>query len=249
MSNQSWDEKLAAQEESDATEEDRHYLDAALSALDPAQRQKFLEDPFDILILIRAFRNEEPRLEITIDNLKRIADWRKKCDFDSFLQRRLKGEMEFHNCWPERIFGYDKYGHLIIGTRICELNCDTLVNFTETEVEQLVGQKLSALMAVKRERYALTGVRRYKHTLIIDLSGLSMSLLAGHRRALIKRVLDIGTHLYPETAWKIYILNAPLVFRAVWAIIKPWLHPKTLAKINILGGSPAAAMEADGAME
>ena len=246
MSNESWDEKLAAQEASDESEDDRQYHDAALAVLDPAQRQKYLDDPFDTLILIRAFRNESPRLEITCRNLKAIAEWRKKVEFDTFLSRRIDGDEIFHQCWPEKIFGYDSYGHLILGTRICELNCDKLESFSEAAVERLVGQKLSALMAIKRERHALTGARRYKHTSVIDLSGLSTALLAGHRRALIKRVMDIGTHLYPETAWKIYILNAPLVFRAVWLVVKPWLHPKTLAKISILGSSPARAMQADG---
>ena len=244
----SYDDMLASQEASDMTEEDKKFWDAALGALDPSHRQKYLDDPFDTLILIRAFRNEVPRLEITISNLQTIAEWRKKVDFDSMLLNRLDKDDYFHKCWPEKIYGHDKYGHIILGTRICELDLDGLEKLGEAEIEQLQGQKLRAIMAVKRELYALTGVRRYKHAAIIDLAGLSMALLSGSRRALVKRVMDIGTHLFPETAWRIYILNAPFVFRAAWVIIKPWLHPKTLAKINILSGSePTKAMVADGA--
>ena len=32
-----------------------------------------------------------------------------------------------------------------------------------------------------------------------------------------------------------FIVNAPMLFSGVWAIIKPWLDDKTKAKIKILG--------------
>jgi hypothetical protein len=43
----------------------------------------------------------------------------------------------------------------------------------------------------------------------------------------------VGTHFYPETMWKIYLVNTPMLFRAVWAIVKPWLHPITAAKVCV----------------
>lgn len=44
----------------------------------------------------------------------------------------------------------------------------------------------------------------------------------------------IGQNYYPETMGKFYIINAPWVFSAVWSIIKPWLDPVTISKIDIL---------------
>jgi len=32
-----------------------------------------------------------------------------------------------------------------------------------------------------------------------------------------------------------FIINAPMLFSGVWAIVKPWLDEKTKAKIKILG--------------
>lgn len=32
-----------------------------------------------------------------------------------------------------------------------------------------------------------------------------------------------------------FIINAPMLFSGVWAIVKPWLDDKTKAKIKILG--------------
>jgi hypothetical protein len=42
---------------------------------------------------------------------------------------------------------------------------------------------------------------------------------------------QVGTHFYPETMWKIYLVNTPMLFRAVWTVVKPWLHPITAAKV------------------
>jgi len=36
---------------------------------------------------------------------------------------------------------------------------------------------------------------------------------------------------------KMFIINSPLVFKTVWAVIKGWIDEKTRAKIEILGSS------------
>jgi hypothetical protein len=40
---------------------------------------------------------------------------------------------------------------------------------------------------------------------------------------------------YPETVHKFYVINAPLLFRTAWSMIRPLVHPITAAKFNILG--------------
>lgn len=41
---------------------------------------------------------------------------------------------------------------------------------------------------------------------------------------------------------KFYIINAPYLFSAVWAIIKPWLDEVTVSKIEILGSGYKEAL-------
>lgn len=36
---------------------------------------------------------------------------------------------------------------------------------------------------------------------------------------------------------KMFIINSPIVFKTVWAVIKGWIDEKTRAKIEILGSS------------
>lgn len=71
---------------------------------------------------------------------------------------------------------------------------------------------------------------------ILDLNGVSLSNFY-RVKDYVSQTAGIGQDRYPECMGKFYIINAPWAFSAVWAIIKPWLDPVTVAKIDILGGS------------
>ena len=98
----------------------------------------------------------------------------------------------------------------------------------------------------------------YKHVYVIDLSGLSLRMLKGGNRALIQACLgrvrsrppadppagpvqhprrrpEQVSQYYPETLLKMFIVNAPRLFPAVWSGIKPMIDPVSAAKISILG--------------
>jgi hypothetical protein len=51
----------------------------------------------------------------------------------------------------------------------------------------------------------------------------------------IRSQINIDQYYYPESLQTLYIINAPFVFRMLWSVIKPWLHPLTAARIKILG--------------
>jgi hypothetical protein len=45
----------------------------------------------------------------------------------------------------------------------------------------------------------------------------------------------IDQHYYPETLYKMFIVNAPWIFRALWKIVSPWIDPQTRERI-CMGG-------------
>ncbi len=94
---------------------------------------------------------------------------------------------------------------------------------------------MTAIGLHKANKSAATGVQRYKHSLVVDLDGMGMSLLGGKTRHFMQRLFDVGGHFFPESIWKIYVVNAPFLFRSMWAMVKPWIHPITVAKVNITG--------------
>lgn len=53
--------------------------------------------------------------------------------------------------------------------------------------------------------------------------------------SLVKRVSGVAQDYYPEQMFKMFIVNAPMLFSACWAAIKVWLDERVRQKINILG--------------
>ena len=39
-------------------------------------------------------------------------------------------------------------------------------------------------------------------------------------------------YYYPESLSKLIIVNAPWVFRMLWAIVSPWIHPLTRERVS-----------------
>ena len=94
---------------------------------------------------------------------------------------------------------------------------------------------------------------RYKHTLLIDLSHIKMSMVSSTTKrhclqvprapsfqsaclmkstvltsfplpaCLTQHIFGIGSKYFPETIWKIYLINGPMVFKAIFALVKPFL--------------------------
>eukprot|EP00961_Rhodomonas_salina_P161437 2173896-Rhodomonas_salina.2 len=85
----------------------------------------------------------------------------------------------------------------------------------------------------KKQLMAKSGVQRYKHSLVVDLDGVSMSLTSSKHRNFLKKIFDVGTHYFPETMWKIYLLNSPYLFRGIWVVAKPWLHPVSYTHLTL----------------
>ena len=72
---------------------------------------------------------------------------------------------------------------------------------------------------------------------VMDLSKLStMSMSSSSVRDMAKAIVTGAGSFFPETAWKLFIVNAPFVFKTAYKVIKPFIHPVTRDKIKILGG-------------
>merc|ERR1712159_416178 len=64
--------------------------------------------------------------------------------------------------------------------------------------------------------------------------------------SLLKDCNDVFAWNYPESVFKIIIINAPLAFQVMWKVVKPWIHPITRSKIEIVGSSYLAIFREHG---
>jgi len=71
--------------------------------------------------------------------------------------------------------------------------------------------------------------------MVEDLSGLTAAVLSPRLQDLIKKITYINENYYPLTLRRIHVINAPLVFNAVWAVVKNFFDIRVQQKIEILG--------------
>jgi hypothetical protein len=60
--------------------------------------------------------------------------------------------------------------------------------------------------------------------------------LTGEVKRLVSAFTKYDQDNYPEMLGHICIINAPMMFKAIWAIVKPMLNPRTQGKIEASGG-------------
>lgn len=209
--------------------------------------EQFAKVPYDQLTtFIRgyAYRTDWPRASYVF--LQRMLEWRKSfgCDlvhakdgargFDEFSGPR---RAEFDDAVQSTIIGHDMHGHLVELNRLFHMPCSKFMNsFTDDEFVKHMVARREVLRALLSANASDRQRKVYKIISIADVSGLSLAHLRDtkfHARMKSFNAL-FGWH-YPETTFKLVVINAPRIFTALWSIAKHFLHPVTVAKVSVLG--------------
>eukprot|EP00455_Lapot_gusevi_P031720 TRINITY_DN344_c0_g2_i6.p2 TRINITY_DN344_c0_g2~~TRINITY_DN344_c0_g2_i6.p2 ORF type:complete len:253 (-),score=82.20 TRINITY_DN344_c0_g2_i6:605-1363(-) len=185
---------------------------------------------------IRGYAREQNSLQKTIEVLDRALTWREQNNVNDLLATELKNAEQFHNIWFYEYHGHDREGHPIYYERTGKVDpTDMLTNFTIDEAKAFHVQMLEEITTLKHLQSEQTGKLVYKHTVIMDLEGLGRKHLSKNFYTPIKSMIDIDQYYYPETLWRLYIINAPFIFKMLWSAVKPWIHPITRERIQVLG--------------
>ena len=70
---------------------------------------------------------------------------------------------------------------------------------------------------------------------IWDVKGLTLTKFTAKVREISSATSKIAQDNYPESLAAAYVINAPAIFKVVWAVISTFLDPKTVAKVHIYG--------------
>lgn len=117
---------LAKEEAAPKQDDEVPFFDAILASLSEADRERADADPVDVLIIVRGYKSETPRMEATIEAMRKIIEWRHSVGYYDFFAKSLPGADQFHQWWPEAIHGSDKYGHFLQCLRAAEVDADSL---------------------------------------------------------------------------------------------------------------------------
>ena len=166
-------------------------------------------------------------------------NWRRENKIDTIID-----DLEFpefplvRQYYPRMYHRTDKLGRPIYIERLGLVDVAKVTSVCATD--KLLKYHIYEYEKLIKYRFKACSIKSGKHieqsTTILDLKGVSLSSfpsIAG----LVKEVSKIAQDYYPEMLGKMYIVNAPMLFSAIWNLVKPFLNEVTVAKISILGSS------------
>lgn len=68
---------------------------------------------------------------------------------------------------------------------------------------------------------------------ILDMDGIGIGILTGKVKEFMRIASDLAQNYYPETLYKMFLINTSFFFSAVWTIVKGFIDEKTRNKVNV----------------
>jgi len=137
--------------------------------------------------------------------------------------------------YPQGYHKTDRLGRPIYIQHLGQINVRTLSEVTSEErMLRFHVQEYERAMRYIFPACSLIGGRHVSQTLaVMDLKGVGLRHFSGDVKRILGNITRTDQDNYPETLGKTLIINAPVVFRAIWAVVKPMLDPRTQEKIEV----------------
>ena len=81
------------------------------------------------------------------------------------------------------------------------------------------------------------GDQNAKTLQILDLKGLSITLVRGKTFEVIKKMIKLFGMHWPERSFKAFIVNAPFWFNGIWGVVKQFVNKRTVEKFRVFSSS------------
>lgn len=183
--------------------------------------------------------------EVACAEASKTISWRKEIDANTLELRKLPLWDVFEASWVTGVFGTDNQGHPIIVERFQDFKLDRILSmFKPEDLAMYQARNLENVQRRKEKISEKLGKLIYKHVYILDCTGLGMDVLKS--RAHIQAIFHVAQYYYPETLYRMFIVNAPMVFRMIWTAASPLIHPITRQKVKVLAGKALKDFKANG---
>jgi hypothetical protein len=202
-----------------------------------------LTDPHDpeheTFKLLRFLRARQWNLPNAFQMLKNDLEWRSnetrkdlkhlsaadvlQCDLNQLFKRLPTWVQGFdRQCRP---VAWKQFGKLEIWKVLKLVSMETLLNFHAWEADQA--------LRLMSEQSVATGYNIETFVVVIDAAHWHLGLATSDAYAFIRGMSVTDSDHYPERLGKLIVVNAPTTLSIAWKIVKGFLDPVTLAKINI----------------
>ena len=218
-----------------ANQEDQGYQQI-LSALTTEEKQSMV----DSNLIMRHYRADKGNIEKAIQRIKYAIQWRKDFNVENIIasvhndestisneQLQLR-KIIHHEGEPGKVYtrGYDKEGRAILYLYQARENTNNPTN----NIKHLVYQIERTIAATEKNGHE-------KMVLILDFE--NWSIKQAPPMHVTKETIHILQECYVERMKRVYMTNAPVMFRTFWAMVKPFIDPVTKEKIVFCSGRNA----------
>jgi len=141
----------------------------------------------------------------------------------------------FDEAWPSRELGDEKTGRVAVLDCIGSIKFELVAKLTHDEVLACYAHRMEAIRQRKLKLVGRLASDAFYHTTVVDLKGLTMGHFRKENRTFIARAFKFSSACYPETTYRIFVINAPGFFSMMWKVVRPWIDADVQDKIQILG--------------
>ncbi|ETO13653.1 CRAL/TRIO domain-containing protein [Reticulomyxa filosa] len=202
------------------------------------------------------------RMAVTCEYLEKYMETYERLKLHEIVSTPLtEDEVKVNKSWEIYIYGMDKMGHPIMYEKLGKMDLPTLqdVNSRNPTLIKLSKYRFMTKFFPFQKQHKLryahlqTHIRNKKayqfeiHVMIIDMDGFSKRLITSTTRKLCKEMIGDLTRMYPfylfcfqwnnnkkqEMAYKVFVINAPSIFKNCWKVVKTFMEPVTVDKVKV----------------
>jgi len=199
--------------------------------------------PHFVRRFVVGYAHEADREKVTFQHIDHFLDRHDSFGWPTILDAPMEGEEAMFRAWPNYIYGFDRQGHPVLYDEIASTDLK-LLDAAFARDDNTVNVPLlrryryrfwRRLANAKRVQSDKLGTAVTMHCMVLDLSGFSKAHFGAKYRNIVKEVIVDEQNLFPETLDVCILINAPVIFRAVWKIVSKFIDPLTVKKIRVLG--------------
>eukprot|EP00042_Codosiga_hollandica_P012941 m.29452 g.29452 ORF g.29452 m.29452 type:complete len:256 (-) comp40552_c0_seq2:137-904(-) len=192
-------------------------------------------------VAARFIRARKGDIPAAVEQYRTMCQWRLDQHVEGITGPDLDETIYTATC-PHRNHGYTKQGLPVYVELTGQIKLPVVLKYLTAEklIRRHIRQQEIATSRMAKSSARL-GRNVDRQFIILDLAGLSM-VPNSTGMDVFKECTRIDSNHYPETLEHLFIINAPWIFKPLWAIIKPWLDPVTRAKFHVLGSDFQSAL-------
>jgi hypothetical protein len=199
------------------TDEERNVVEVLKGRILSDHPELATNTNFTDTTILRFFRGHKGKEESAFGGLNRHIQWRSDEDVDNIDNRKDEFQVELDKRKCE-LGKYDLNG------RPASFVFAHRHNKNDRDILQVRKLTIWALETLRKSAKP----EEERFTIAFDLSGFSLQCMDYEA---VKQLIQILQSHYPDTLENLYVVDAPYLFSACWAIIKMWIDPVTANKI------------------